>query len=40
MAPEMAYEKQYDYKIDVWALGVLIYELVHGHAPFKAKNLD
>jgi len=39
MAPEMALEKNYDYRIDIWALGVLLYELVHGKAPFQAENL-
>lgn len=34
MAPEMIFDREYDYKIDVWALGVLIYELLHGFAPF------
>lgn len=39
MAPEMVLEKTYDYKIDIWALGVLLYELIHGKAPFQAQNL-
>ena len=39
MAPEMVLEKTYDYRIDIWALGVLLYELVHGKAPFPAQNL-
>jgi serine/threonine protein kinase len=36
MAPEMVLEKSYDYRIDIWALGVLLFELVHGKAPFQA----
>jgi serine/threonine protein kinase len=36
MAPEMVLENRYDYRIDIWALGVLLYELVHGKAPFQA----
>ena len=39
MAPEMVLEQSYDYKIDIWALGVLIFELVHGKAPFRAEDL-
>lgn len=35
----MVLEKTYDYKIDIWALGVLLYELIHGKAPFQAQNL-
>jgi len=40
MAPEIVFEKDYNYSIDIWALGVLLYELLHGHAPFPAKNLE
>ena len=38
MAPEIVCNLPYDYKIDIWALGILLYELVHGYAPFKGKN--
>ena len=34
MAPEMINQKVYDHSIDTWALGILLYELVHGYAPF------
>lgn len=40
MAPEMVFEQEYNFTIDVWALGVLLYELLHGFAPFPAKSLD
>lgn len=40
MAPEMVFEKEYNYSIDVWALGILLYELLHGFAPFPAKNAE
>lgn len=38
MAPEMLFKGEYDYRVDVWALGVLLYEMLHGHAPFKGKS--
>ena len=38
MAPEIVNESPYDSAIDVWSLGVLLYELIHGYSPFRAKN--
>ena len=38
MAPEMLFKSEYDYRVDVWALGVLLYEMLHSHAPFKGKS--
>lgn len=35
MAPEMVKEMPYDQHIDVWSLGVLLYELTHGYSPFR-----
>ena len=40
MAPEIVKNQGYDYSIDVWSLGVLLYELIHSHSPFVAKDLD
>lgn len=34
MAPEMLHNNPHDYRVDIWALGILLYELLHGKAPF------
>lgn len=43
MAPEM-YAKEYDYRVDFWSLGILLFELLAGTAPFgyetKPVNLE
>ena len=38
MAPEMLQNKPYDQSLDIWCLGVLLFELVHGYPPFKGNN--
>jgi len=35
MAPEMIKKNPYDYRIDIWALGILLFELIQGFAPFR-----
>ena len=37
MAPEI-FKESYDYKIDIWALGILLYEMLHKTTPFKASS--
>ena len=39
MPPEIVNEKIYTEKVDIWSLGILLYEMIHGKAPFKASNL-
>ena len=38
MAPEVTLRKGYAFAVDVWAVGVLLYELLTGKAPFAAKT--
>ena len=39
MAPEIIKNKKYDYKSDLWSIGVIFYEMLIGFTPFKAKNI-
>lgn len=38
MAPEILEKRSYNYKADIWSLGVIIFELLTGHTPFMAKD--
>ena len=40
MAPEIIQKQKYDETIDVWSLGVLLYELVHSYSPFCSEDSD
>merc|ERR1711935_918760 len=40
LAPEVWRNKPYDTKVDVWSLGVLLYELCVLEPPFQAKTMD
>ena len=40
MAPEVFFRNKQTKKTDVWALGVLLYELFHGYAPFRGLRMD
>jgi serine/threonine protein kinase len=39
MAPEIMKKKKYDFKSDLWSVGVIFYEMLVGRTPFKAKNI-
>lgn len=36
IAPEILRGEAYDYRVDIWSLGVLLTELVSGQTPFQA----
>ena len=38
MAPEIIKEEPYNKSIDIWALGVLLYEMLYGYSPFHAQE--
>ena len=40
MAPEIIKKQKYDETIDIWSLGVLLFELVHSYSPFYSEDLD
>jgi serine/threonine protein kinase len=38
MAPELCNGDEYDLKVDVWSLGVIVYALLCGNLPFNGKD--
>ena len=38
MAPELVGNYNYNNKVDIWAVGILTYEFLHGYSPFRAYN--
>lgn len=40
MAPEVVYGEGHGKPADMWTLGVLLYEMVHGTGPYCAENLE
>lgn len=39
MAPEILFKKQQDTGIDIWACGILLFELLHNRAPYSGRSL-
>ena len=40
MAPEILFHKQQTTGIDIWALGILLYELLHNKAPYSGRSMS
>ncbi|XP_022774864.1 serine/threonine-protein kinase ATG1t isoform X2 [Durio zibethinus] len=38
MAPEVLQFQRYDEKVDMWSLGAILFELLHGHPPFRGRT--
>ena len=38
MAPEMIKGQAHDERLDIWCLGVLLFEMLHGYAPFGGRD--
>lgn len=40
MSPEMAQGQEYDHRVDVWAMGFLLYEMLLGYSPFSTAGTE
>ena len=38
VAPEIVKGENYDQKVDIWSLGIILYIIIYGKPPFNGKN--
>lgn len=38
MAPEVLKNEMQGFETDIWAIGILLFELFHGYEPFKGND--
>lgn len=39
MSPQILSKNYYTYKCDVWSMGIIVFELLYDHAPWKAQDV-
>jgi NIMA (never in mitosis gene a)-related kinase len=39
-SPEIWRDKPYDFKSDIWSIGIIIYEITMLKVPFKAEDIE
>lgn len=39
-APEMINRKEHDYSVDIWCLGIIMFEIITGHLPFNSASKE
>ncbi len=40
MAPEILFRRKYDARVDLWSVGIILYECLFGKAPYKSDTLE